>query len=302
MRYVVIGNPIAHSKSPQIHAAFAAQFGLSDFSYERLLAPLDGFAATARALFDGGAGGANVTVPFKEEAFAFADALSERAAAAGAVNTLIRHADDRIEGDNTDGAGLVADLLRHGELSGKRILLIGAGGAARGALLPLLVERPAMLLIANRTAARAEALLADIVQPWLRSTGLPVTAQPAHGAAAFDFLVGGVPVELKSAVPASAALGRDGVQFDVIINATSASLGGTGIPMHPDAFAPDALAYDMMYGRDETPFLRQAREAGAAQCVDGLGMLVGQAAEAFALWTGHRPDVEPVLAQLRAAL
>ncbi|MBM3117895.1 shikimate dehydrogenase [Jeongeupia naejangsanensis] len=302
MHYVVIGNPIAHSKSPQIHAAFAAQFGLNDFSYERLLAPLDGFVATARALFDGGAGGANVTVPFKEAAFAFADVLSERATAAGAVNTLIRHENGRIEGDNTDGAGLMADLRRYGGLTEKRVLLIGAGGAARGALLPLLAERPAMLVIANRTAERAERLLEEIVAPWLRATGLPVAAQPAYGAARFDFLVGGVPVELKSSVVRPVLLGRESVQFDVIINATSASLGGDRIPMHRDVFASGALAYDMMYGRDETPFLAQAREAGAAQCVDGLGMLVGQAAEAFALWTGHRPDVEPVLAQLRAAL
>ncbi|BCL77285.1 shikimate dehydrogenase (NADP(+)) [Jeongeupia sp. HS-3] len=275
MRYVVIGNPIAHSKSPQIHAAFAAQFGLSDFSYERLLAPLDGFAETANLLFASGAGGANITVPFKEEAYAYATSLSARAAAAGAVNTLIRREDGTIEGDNTDGAGLVADLRRYGSLGGRRVLLLGAGGAARGVLLPLAGEAPASITLANRTCARAAALVDAQVDAITGKLGVPLAA------AGFDALQG---------------------EFDVVINATSASLGGAALPLPASIFAPGALAYDMMYGRDETPFLAQARKAGVTLCVDGLGMLVGQAAEAFTLWTGHRPDVEPVLAQMRAAL
>ncbi|AOY01370.1 shikimate dehydrogenase [Jeongeupia sp. USM3] len=294
MRYVVIGNPIAHSKSPQIHAAFAAQFGLADFSYERLLAPLDGFAATARALFDAGAGGANVTVPFKEEAFRFAAGLSDRAAAAGAVNTLIRHDDGRIEGDNTDGAGLVADLLRHGELAGKRVLLLGAGGAARGVLLPLLESKPAYMVIANRTAEKAKMVLDNVLESWKVDRARVPSEYFALG---FNDLVDGVPVGVEGR-----DLKADELSFDVVINATSASLAGEALPIPASVFAPGALAYDMMYGRDETPFLAQARAAGVLARVDGLGMLVGQAAEAFALWTGRRPDVEPVLVQLRNAL
>ncbi|UXY16184.1 shikimate dehydrogenase [Chitiniphilus purpureus] len=271
MRYAVFGNPIAHSKSPQIHAAFAAQFGLAQFRYDKLLAPLDGFAATVRDFIAAGGAGCNVTVPFKEEAFRLAATLSARAEAAGAVNTLLVQADGSLLGDNTDGAGLVADLLRHGELAGRRLLLLGAGGAARGVLLPLSAQTPAAMVLANRTAAKATALAAEFA---------PRLSVPLTGT------------------------GLDGIagRFDVVINATSASLGGTALPLPADVFAPGALAYDMMYGKDETPFLAQARAAGVATRVDGLGMLVGQAAEAFALWTGHRPQVAPVLAQLRAAL
>ncbi|KAF0813975.1 Shikimate dehydrogenase (NADP(+)) [Andreprevotia sp. IGB-42] len=271
MNYVVVGNPIAHSKSPQIHAAFAAQCKLDGFSYERLLAPLGGFDAAVRDFLAAGGRGCNVTVPFKEDAFRFADALTERAQAAGAVNTLKVQADGRVLGDNTDGAGLVADLLRHTTLAGKRVLLLGAGGAARGVLLPLAAEQPASIMLANRTAAKALALADEF-----RS---------------------------RIAVPL-AGCGVDAVagSFDVIINATSASLGGEAIALPAGVFEPGAIAYDMMYGREETAFLAQARSAGAAQCVDGLGMLVGQAAEAFFLWTGQRPAVAPVLHTLRTAL
>ncbi|WP_028455552.1 shikimate dehydrogenase [Chitinilyticum litopenaei] len=272
MRYAVFGNPIAHSKSPQIHAAFAAQFGLADFRYDKLLAPLDGFAASVRAFFAAGGRGANVTVPFKEEACRLADMLSERAAAAQAVNTLQLLEDGRILGDNTDGAGLVADVLRHTGIAGKRVLLLGAGGAARGVLLPLVAQAPASITLANRTAARAEALMAEFAS---KAAGVP--------------LLGCGFAELSG-------------EFDLLINATSASLAGEALPIPASVFAPGALAYDMMYGKDETAFLQQAAAAGVGQRVDGLGMLVGQAAEAFALWTGKRPDVAPVLAQLRAAL
>lgn len=268
MKYLVIGHPIAHSKSPQIHQAFAAQFNLLDFTYERCLAPLDGFAALLAEFAEAGGGGVNVTVPFKEEAFRLCTALTERAAAAGAVNT-IKCTDGVLLGDNTDGAGLVADLLRHTGLAGKRILLLGAGGAACGVLLPLLAEKPLSLTIANRSVARAISLAEKF------SGNIKITAQ------AFDTLAG---------------------EFDVIINATSASLAGDTLPLATTIFARDCLAYDMMYGKGETPFMKQARLAGASQCSDGLGMLLGQAAEAFYVWTGLRADVPPVLAAMRAAL
>ncbi len=262
-RYAVFGHPIAHSKSPLIHAAFARQTG-QDMTYEAILAPTDGFAGSLRAFAAAGGRGANVTVPFKEEACALATRLTPRAERAGAVNTLAFEA-DAILGDNTDGAGLVADLLHNLQrpLSGRRILLLGAGGAARGVIGPLLAQAPASLVIANRTVSRAEALATTF--------GQGVTA------CGFD------------AVPGA---------FDVVINATAASLADELPPLAPDVFAPGALAYDMMYGRD-TPFLRFAREHRAVTA-DGLGMLVEQAAEAFFLWRGVRPDTALVIAALRA--
>jgi len=270
-RYAVFGNPIAHSKSPRIHAEFARQTG-QDMRYAALLAPLGGFVEVARAFAAGGGRGANVTVPFKEAAFQLASARTARAEAAGAVNTLRFEDDARILGDNTDGAGLVRDLSGNLGLSlaGRRILLLGAGGAARGVVLPLLEAAPAELFIANRTAAKAEAL-ADTLRP--------------HAGSGAKLAGGGF-----EALP--------GRCFDVAINATAASLAGE-LPPLPDAlFADDALAYDMMYGRD-TPFLAFARQRGA-RTADGLGMLVEQAAEAFLLWRGVRPDTAPVLARMRA--
>ncbi|WP_348945087.1 shikimate dehydrogenase [Chitinibacter sp. FCG-7] len=273
--YVVIGNPIAHSKSPQIHAAFAAQFAghpvVEGFSYERLLAPLDGFAVSVNDFAAAGGRGANVTVPFKEEAFRLASTLSERAQAAGAVNTLQLQSDGSWLGDNTDGAGLVADVLRHTDIRGRRILLLGAGGAARGVILPLLAQPPASLTLANRTLSKAQ----NLIEHFQRNTPIPLQA------CEYTAISG---------------------QFDLIINATSASLGGERLPIADSVFAPGALAYDMMYGKDETPFLAQVREAGVTQRVDGLGMLVGQAAEAFHVWTGLRPDVAPVLDWMRTQL
>ncbi|MCU0841513.1 MAG: shikimate dehydrogenase [Thiobacillaceae bacterium] len=266
-RYAVFGHPIAHSKSPAIHAEFARQTG-QDLSYVALLAPLDGFAECVAAFRAGGGAGANVTVPFKEQAHALADRRSERAEAAGAVNTL-RFDAVGILGDNTDGVGLVNDLEGNlgVPLAGRRILLMGAGGAARGVVLPLLERCPARLAIANRTAARAEELAARFA-----SRG-PVT--------------GGGYDALK------------GERFDVLINATAASLAGELPPLPAEVFTDGALAYDMMYGRD-TPFLALARRAGA-RAADGLGMLVEQAAEAFALWRGVRPRTAPVIAMLREA-
>lgn len=263
-RYAVIGNPISHSKSPLIHRMFALQTG-QDISYEAIEAPLDGFAATLARLRSAGYRGCNVTVPFKFEAFNAATALTDRALAAQAVNTLSFN-DGLTEGDNTDGAGLVRDIQHNlgVTLAGKRVLLVGAGGAASGVVLPLL-EAGAELAIANRTAARAVEL-----------------------AARFDAAVRGSSFE---------ALGD--AQFDVVVNATSAGLSGSAIPLPETLFAPGALAYDMMYGRD-TPFMEFARNNGAALVADGLGMLVEQAAEAFCIWRGVRPDTAELIAQLRA--
>jgi shikimate dehydrogenase len=262
-RYAVVGNPIAHSKSPRIHGLFAAESG-QDLRYEALLATLDGFVATVRGFIAAGGRGMNVTVPFKEEAFRLADTLTPRARAAGAVNTLAFR-DGRIEGDNTDGAGLVRDITGNlgCALAGRRVLLLGAGGAARGCVLPLLGEAPARLLVANRTADKARALARE-----------------------FDAGVKGCGFE-----------DLPGQAFDVVINATSAGLSGAALPLPSGLFAPGALAYDMVYGK-QTPFLTLAAAAGA-RCADGLGMLVEQAAEAFFVWRGLRPATSPVLAALR---
>jgi shikimate dehydrogenase len=270
-RYCVIGNPVAHSKSPAIHAAFALQTG-QPIVYERCLAPLDGFAATVHQLVASGYSGANVTVPFKLEAAALAASLSERARAAGAVNTL-SFTPGGIVGDNTDGAGLVNDILRNAgvAIAGKRVLLVGAGGAARGAILPLLEQGPQQLVIANRTAATAQTLATTF------------EAKPGgHG----------VPVEACT----FAALDS---RFDIVINATSASLAGALPPLPPMVFDAGTLALDMMYGADPTPFMRFAAAHGAGTR-DGLGMLVEQAAEAFFVWRGVRPQTAAVLAAMRA--
>ena len=272
-RYAVIGHPIAHSKSPQIHAAFARQTA-QDMHYEAILAPLDGFVATVEAFRAAGGRGMNVTIPFKLEAFALADRHTPRARAAGAVNTLLFDREGTL-GDNTDGAGLVRDLtLNLGfTLRGRRVLLLGAGGAARGALLPLLAEHPAVLTIANRTPGKALALA---------TTFTAETGETRLSACGFEALTG--------------------EQFDILINATAASLADEAPPLPSGLYAPGALAYDMMYGRHDTPFMAAARADGAARVADGLGMLVEQAAESFALWRGVRPDSGAVLADLRREL
>jgi len=287
-RYAVIGNPISHSKSPLIHTQFACQTG-QDLSYEAILAPLNGFRDTVLVLRDEGCRGVNVTVPFKFEAFQLATQLTVRAQAALAVNTL-KFDGTEIIGDNTDGAGLVADIERNLDftLQGKRVLLMGAGGAAYGVALPLL-NAGAIITVANRTEDRAHKLAAVFA---------------AHG-----------PIHGSSYITLA------GSQFDCVINATSSSLadalpplprGGSAFPLftpNPPSsigenvksegiFAPNALAYDMMYGK-ETPFLLFAKEQGAAQLADGLGMLVEQAAESFFLWRNIRPDTAPVIAKLR---
>jgi shikimate dehydrogenase len=267
-RYAVIGHPIAHSKSPEIHARFARQTN-QVLEYERMLAPLDGFAQTVRTFIAEGGKGANVTVPFKLEAHALSDVLSERARAAGAVNTL-KFDGTAITGDNTDGVGLVADIMRNAGLPirSARVLLLGAGGAARGVMLALLNERPAELVIANRTVSKALELAGQF---------------SAYGkVVASDFSAVGGP-------------------FDIIVNATSASLAADVPSIPSSAFSAGTLAYDMMYGKEPTVFMRHAAGLGAV-ARDGLGMLVEQAAESFFIWRGVRPDTAPVFAELRAGL
>jgi len=267
-RYAVIGHPVAHSKSPFIHSAFAKQTG-QNLTYERLLAPLDGFVSTVRAFVEQGGKGLNVTLPFKVEAHALADALTARARSAGAVNTL-KIADGRILGDNTDGAGLVTDIECNAAvvLGDKKILLLGAGGAARGAILPLLGSKPASLTIANRSVEKAEQLAREFA---------PFAAIEVCG---FTALHG---------------------KFDIVINATSASLGNELPPVPAGVFGPATLAYDMMYGKQPTVFLTFARQHGAT-IRDGLGMLVEQAAESFYLWRGVRPRTGKIFAVLRATI
>ncbi|HEY2968320.1 MAG TPA: shikimate dehydrogenase [Casimicrobiaceae bacterium] len=265
--YAVIGNPIAQTKSPRIHAEFARRFG-QDLRYEAILAPYDGFAAAVAAFRAAGGRGLNVTVPFKLEAFALATERTERAEQAGAVNTL-KFDGATILGDNTDGAGLVGDIqdrLRYA-IRGKRVLIMGAGGAARGVVLPLLREEPASITIANRTVEKAMAL--------------------ERRFAPFGPVEGGDYARLA------------GRQFDLVINATSASLTGELPPLPPGVFASGSLAYDMVYGNEPTRFLVHARTNGAAQVADGLGMLLAQAAESFFLWRGVRPDTGPVIELLR---
>lgn len=266
-RYVVIGNPVAHSLSPRIHARFAAQFG-ERIDYSALAAPLNDFRGTARRFFDGGGLGANVTLPFKVEAFELADVASDRAHVAGAANFLARR-DGRIEADNTDGAGLVADLRRNLalELRGARILLVGAGGAARGVVGPLLAEAPRSIVIANRTPARARELAARFGSDALETCAL-------------------------EAIP--------GAAFDLVLNATSTSTHGARLVLPDSVFGPATLAYDMAYGPAADAFLAAARARGAAAC-DGLGMLVEQAAESYFLWRGRRPATAEVLAALRSS-
>ncbi|TSA48809.1 MAG: shikimate dehydrogenase [Nitrosomonadales bacterium] len=263
-RYAVIGNPIEHSKSPLIHTAFARQTG-QDIEYGRILAPLDDFAAVVDEFRSSGGKGLNVTVPFKEDAFRYAARLSARAEKARAVNTLHFLDDGAVFGDTTDGPGLARDIQAnlHFSLRGKRILLMGAGGAARGVIQPLLDEAPTALTVVNRTTKKAREL-----------------------AQAFS-AINGVGYEELS-----------GQTYDVVINASASSLHNDLPPLPAGIFASGALAYDMMYGR-ETPFMQFARNHGAGIIADGLGMLVEQAAESFFIWRGVRPDTAPVLAQLR---
>jgi shikimate dehydrogenase len=266
--YAVIGNPVAHSKSPLIHAAFARETG-QEMRYEAILAPEDEFAATVASFRQRGGKGLNVTVPFKLEACKIANRLTERADAAQAVNTLALGSDG-ILGDNTDGTGLVRDIASNLKfpLGSARILLMGAGGAARGILLPLLENQPRMLMIVNRTRPKA-----DELQQRFSRYGAVVSADYA---------------DLK------------GQKFDLVINSTSASLKGELPALPPGVFTDGSLAYDIMYGTGYTPFLKFAREQGAARLADGLGMLVEQAAESFFVWRGVRPKTAPVIEMLKS--
>ncbi len=277
-RYVVVGNPVSHSRSPAIHAAFAKQTGEA-VQYDRLEAPLDAFADTVRRFFAEGGHGLNVTVPFKLEAYDLADRLTPRAEAAGAVNTMWIE-DGLIHGDNTDGVGLVRDIQDNLDtlVEGRRVLLIGAGGAAMGAMLPLIECRPSRIVVANRTASRA----GDMVENFVESADQYGVELWAGGLDALD------------------ALSEDEA-CDIVINASSASLQGELPPVPALLLAQGVLAYDMMYGANPTVFLAYAAQCGA-RTSDGLGMLVEQAAEAFYNWRGVRPKTAPVLAELRAAL
>ncbi len=269
-KFAVIGNPIQHSKSPEIHRAFAAQFDI-DLSYERLQAEIDEFAPTATQFFASGSG-ANVTVPFKEAALRFADELSDCARVAGAVNTLSKQ-DGVITGDNTDGIGLVKDIRDNHAVSfrNKTVLIIGAGGAARGVLLPIAQEKPHSIYIVNRTPAKAQ----DVARAFL-----------PHGS------IYPLSFETLNAVT---------TPFDIIINATSASLSGEALNLSEKIFGQETLAYDMMYGKTPSTFMQFASQSGAV-ALDGLGMLVEQAAESFAIWHGVMPKTQEVIEKIRENL
>ena len=271
-RYAVIGNPVAHSKSPFIHAEFARETG-QDLSYSQLLAPLDGFRKAVETFHAEGGSGLNVTVPFKLEAFALASLLSERAQSAKAVNTL-KFEGAELYGDNTDGVGLVRDIQDNMRfaIEGRSVLLMGAGGAAQGALLPLLSAKPSRLVVANRNLEKAQNLVATL--PGAGATGVAL-----HASTYYDLR---------------------GHSFDLVINATSASLHNSVPDVPLGVFSGDALAYDMMYGSALTPFLQLAMNQGAARLADGLGMLVEQAAESFFIWRGVRPQTGPVIEALRS--
>ena len=272
-RYCVVGHPVAHSRSPAIHARFAALTGES-LTYDRLLAPLDGFAQAVRDFAAAGGRGCNVTVPFKHEAAALATRCSERVQLAGAANTLV-FGPDCIAADNTDGLGLVADITRNAgvPIAGRDLLLIGAGGAAAGVLGPLIEAGARQITVANRTVAKAE----DLVQ---RHAALAARHGTQLCAAGLDAIDG---------------------DFDIVINATASSLAGDAVPVPATVLRSGCLAYDMMYGPAAQGFLDWARQHGAIPR-DGLGMLVEQAAEAFALWRGVRPPSAQVLAELQAEL
>ena len=274
-RYAVIGNPIEHSRSPLIHQAFARQLGI-DLSYEKLWAPIDGFEEAVSAFRERGGRGMNVTVPFKLQAFDLAGRHSARAERALAANTLVfpESADEPIFADNTDGVGLVNDLAFHGlKLEGKRVLILGAGGATRGVLSPLLEQGPQEILIANRNPERAYGLVEEFSD------------------AAGECRLHGCPLA-----------GIEDSLFDLVINATPASLTAQ-LPPLPDALiGARTVAYDMAYGAEATVFMQWVEQRGAHRSLDGLGMLVEQAAESFALWHGKRPDTAPVREQLRTAI
>lgn len=266
-QYAVFGNPIAHSKSSLIHTAFAEQTQ-QDLIYEKELVALDSFVDCADAFFNGGGKGLNITVPFKLEAYEYAQQLSQRARQAGAVNTLLKQANGQITGDNTDGIGMLFDIVNNlsWQVSGARILVLGAGGAVRGVLGPLLEKNPAEIIIANRTEQTA--------------------------------------VQLATAFGASGnvkGLGFAAIEgpFDLVINGTSASLAGDLPPLDASIIAANTACYDMMYAPQDTVFMQWARQNGCCKVTDGLGMLVEQAAYAFQLWRGIKPQTATVISAMR---
>ena len=270
-RYAVFGNPIAHSKSPLIHSLFAQQTG-QQLRYTAELAEPGSFDNSIRAFLKENGKGMNITVPFKEDAWRLADIHSERAEHAGAVNTLIKLADGKLKGDTTDGIGLVNDLVENKGvmLKDRDILIVGAGGAVRGVLEPILGHNPASLVIANRTAEKAVALADDFSGMGnIRGCGLDQVGDDA---------------------------------FDLVINGTAASLHGEVPPLPTTVFKPGASSYDMMYGAGDTAFMTWSKENGAEECFDGLGMLVEQAAESFYLWRGVRPETASVIVAVREEL
>ncbi len=270
-RYAVFGNPVRHSKSPWIHAAFAEQTG-QEIQYRAVLVEAGGFAAAADAFFAAGGLGLNVTVPFKVDASVYADELTPRARLAGAANTLALQADGTILGDNTDGIGLVRDMVANlgWQIRGRQTAVLGAGGAVRGVLGPLLREQPAGLLVVNRTEQRATALAEDF-------SGL-------------------------GSIEAGGFEALEGRRFDLVINGTSASLAGELPPLPTSLLNEKSCCYDMMYAAEPTPFMRWAAQHTAWAVSDGLGMLVEQAAESFFLWRQQRPQTGPVLAELRTVI
>ncbi len=263
-RYAVFGHPIKHSKSPRIHSLFAEQAGQA-LSYSAIEVPAKHFQKEVTAFFANGGKGLNCTVPLKELAWAFADRLTERAKLSKAVNTLKLEADGSILGDNTDGCGLVTDLISNHDivLSNSRVLILGAGGATRGIIAPLLEQGLQTLTIANRTVEKACGLAAEFQDIGAISAGSFADLQDQ--------------------------------QFDLILNATSASLTGQLPPLPEDLLAANGVCYDLAYGNEPTPFVRWGLEQQAAKSLDGLGMLVEQAAEAFFIWRGVRPDTHPVI-------
>jgi len=270
-RYAVMGNPIAHSKSPQIHQQFAEQTG-EQLSYEKIKVETESFAKAIADFYRNNGKGLNITVPLKEEAFKLASTLTERAQRAGAVNTLILQDENNYTGDNTDGIGMVTDLsVNHAvKLENKSILILGAGGAVRGVLEPVIKQQPARLVIANRTRSRAENLAKDFSD--IAQIEVCEFSQLA------------------------------GQQFDIIINGTSASLSGELPPLPDKLFKPESAAYDMMYGKEDTPFMQWAKQNQATTVLDGLGMLVEQAAESFYCWRKVRPKTKDVIQAIRNSL
>lgn len=270
-QYAVFGNPIRHSKSPEIHAAFAAQSG-QKMVYRTHLVEDGLFDESARRFFANGGRGLNITVPCKVDAFRYADTLSDRARRAGAVNTLARQDDGSIYGDNTDGAGIVRDMLENlaWEVGNRRVLILGAGGAVRGILGPLLARKPSHVVIANRTVDKARDLAREFAE--------------------------------LGEVRGCSYEGLAGSQFDIVINGTSASMSGELPPLPPQLLSDSACCYDMMYAANPTPFMHWAAAEAAWAVSDGLGMLVEQAAESFCIWRGIRPETTPVIEQIRASL